>query len=147
MVGAEAPNPAPAAAGYGVREGDQRRPVDFDAHNATRTRTQRPGLTRQELPSLGDVIRRCRMDVCEAYFRSPVAAVEELSNASLRLGWLVAQGILTAPAAFDPLQEVAENLGLVRRYGQDEIQQAIACGPRLLASMLCNQESEGAPEC
>jgi hypothetical protein len=69
------------------------------------------------------------MDVCQAYMVSPLLAFEELKSASLKLAPLVLGSELTAPAAYDPLQEVAENLGLVDRFGQDAVQDAISYGP------------------
>jgi hypothetical protein len=77
------------------------------------------------------IILRSRLDVCEAYVRSPLLALEELASASLKLAPLVVLGELSAPEAYDPLQEVAENLGLVNRYGQDTVQAAISYGPRV----------------
>lgn len=81
--------------------------------------------------NLFPLILRCRFDVCAAFVDLPLAALDELAIASEKLALFVACGMLTAPAAYDPLQEVAENLGLVNRFGQDVVQAAIAYGPRL----------------
>lgn len=84
---------------------------------------------------LRPVIRQCRMDVCLAYVRAPALALEEISSASLRLTAFVHDGALSHHAAYDPLQEVAENLGLVRRFGQNEVQDRIAYGPQVYAAL------------
>ncbi len=79
---------------------------------------------------LAPVIRACRLEICEAYYRCPALAFEAVASASLKLTGYVHDGALMAPAAFDPIQECAENLGLVRLFGQDAVQDALAYGPR-----------------
>ena len=84
--------------------------------------------------SLGQLICDCRMAVCEAYlYDGPEAALVAVADASMTLAPLVAEGELLAPAAWDALQEVSENLTLVRIFGQDAAAHAIAFGPRVYA--------------
>lgn len=84
---------------------------------------------------LHDLVRDCRMSVCEAlYLSGPAGALAALAGASATLAPFVASGDLTTRAAWDPLQEVSKNLGLVRLYGQDVVQAAIASGPRIYAT-------------
>jgi hypothetical protein len=97
---------------------------------------QQWALACAQVPDLRQVIRDQRMKVCEAYCISPEDALDELARASLRLTEHVVAGGLSHRAAFDPLQEVAENLGLVDRwFGQDAVQEAIAYGPRCYAAL------------
>ena len=84
---------------------------------------------------LGQLIRDCRMMICESYmFDGPEAALAAIAAASLQLAPLVQNGLLLAAPAWDALQDVAENLTLVRRFGQDAVQEAIAFGPRVCAA-------------
>ncbi len=85
-----------------------------------------------ELVDLAAIIRSHRWTICEAYFYGGYqAALEAVAHASIDLcGWVRSRS-LTAPAAFDPLQEVSENLGLVRHFGQDAVQSAIVAGVKL----------------
>ena len=86
------------------------------------------------MTSLGQLIRDCRMAICEAYFYDgPQAALVAVADASMTLAPLVAEGEALATAAWDALQEVSENLTLVRIFGQDAVQHAIAFGPRVYA--------------
>jgi hypothetical protein len=73
-----------------------------------------------------------RLRVAEAFYHGGHdAALQAVAGASLDLASLVASGALLHHIAFDNLQEVAENLGLVRTFGQDAVQEAIATGPRV----------------
>ena len=60
-------------------------------------------------------LRDCRMAICEAYFfDGPQAALMAVATASNELAVLVAEWGLMPSAAWDTLQEVSENLTLVR---------------------------------
>lgn len=92
-----------------------------------------------DMLNLGEIIRDCRMSVCESYyFDGPQAALVAVADASLVLAPLVAEGDLLAQPAWDALQEVSDNLTLVRRFGQDAVQHAIAFGPRVYAAQKRN---------
>lgn len=87
--------------------------------------------------SLGDIVRDARMRVCEAYADDGAeAALEAVALAALDLALLVAEGALVQWCAWDALQEVSENLGLVRVFGQDTVQLAIAFGPTTYAAQI-----------
>lgn len=81
---------------------------------------------------LGNLVRGCRLAVCEKFMLGPDYALDEIASASLRLAPFVLSGSLLPCAAWDELQAVAENLGLVRIFGQDAVQAAIAFGPAVL---------------
>lgn len=84
--------------------------------------------------SLSLAILNLRVAVSEAYALSgPEDALAALTSASLQLAPYVAAGELLPSYAWDPLQEVAENLGLVDLFGQDAVQAALAFGPRVCA--------------
>jgi hypothetical protein len=84
------------------------------------------------MSELGQLLRDCRMRVCEAYYwDGPQAALAAVVDASIELAPLVADGELEATAAWDTLQDVAANLTLVEGFGQDVVQEAIAFGPRV----------------
>jgi hypothetical protein len=76
-----------------------------------------------------------RMEVCDAYyFEGPDAALLAVANASMVLTPLIAEGVLSPPLVWDTLQEVSENLTLVRIYGQEAVQEAMAFGPRVYSA-------------
>jgi hypothetical protein len=78
---------------------------------------------------LGDIVQSARLSVCEALvYRGQGGALEALVSASRLLASWVHQGGLLHCAAFDELQAVAENIGLVRAFGRDEIQRAMSDG-------------------
>ena len=64
-------------------------------------------------------------------YRGQTYTIEELTHASLELAPLIHEGGLMHSSAFDPLQECAENIGLVDRIGQDAIQIALDAGQRI----------------
>jgi hypothetical protein len=76
-----------------------------------------------------------RTEVCDAYyFDGSEAALLAVANASMVLAPLIAVGELSAPLVWDTLQEVSENLTLIRIFGQDAVQEALALGPRIYSS-------------
>jgi hypothetical protein len=80
-------------------------------------------------------LRDCRLEICEAYFYDgPHAALMAVATASNELAVLVAERDLMPSAAWDTLQAVSSNLPLVKLFGQDAVQEAIASGPRLYAT-------------
>lgn len=64
----------------------------------------------------------------------PRAALEQLSRSAFVIADLISTDELVAAGAYDNLQEVAENIGLVRRFGQDAVQAALVNGIDLLHS-------------
>ena len=75
------------------------------------------------------------MEVCDAYyFDGPEDTLLAVANASIVLAPLIAAGVLSAPLVWDTLQEVSENLTLIRIFGQDAVQEAMALGPRIYSS-------------
>ena len=81
-----------------------------------------------------DVDGWCR-SITEAFFEGgDRAALEELEMASLDVAPFVLNDELEPASAWDPLQEVAQNLGLVATFGQDCIQEVLASGPRICAA-------------
>jgi hypothetical protein len=71
-----------------------------------------------------------RCEIAEAYYRGgDCLALELLTSSSLRLYSHVIAGELSAIDLFDDLQECAANLGIAGR-GQDDVQAALAYGPR-----------------
>jgi hypothetical protein len=84
-----------------------------------------------ELINLGAILRHSRLTVCEAYFSGRHdAALAALAAASLRLYRYVENGSLIEAAAYDALQDVADNLGLAKVLGDDAVAFAIATGPQ-----------------
>ena len=80
-------------------------------------------------PSIDSVISDHRMEICSVfYFAGPEATLDAIGAIASIVANYVLQGRIEPADAFDPLQEVAENLGLVRRYGQDTVQAALAHG-------------------
>lgn len=74
----------------------------------------------------------CRAAICEAYYYDgPQAALMAVAEVSLEIAPLVIEGELAAASTWDSLQEVSENLTLVRIFGQDAVQEAIAFGMRV----------------
>lgn len=99
-----------------------------------RTGQRRPVTDNHAEFNIRAILREGRASISEAfYFESPEAALAQLTRLSLMLAPLVADGTLLVSAAWDPLQQCTENLGLVARFGQDAVQEAIAFGPRLHA--------------
>ena len=77
-----------------------------------------------------------RMEVSEVfYYDGPEAALVAVANASMVLAPLIAAGELSATLVWDTLQEVSENLTLIRIFGQDAVQEAMALGPRIYSSL------------
>jgi hypothetical protein len=90
-----------------------------------------------------------RMDVSETfYYDGPKAALVAVANASMMLAPLIDAGELSAAVVWDMLQEVSENLTLIRIFGLGVIQEAMAFGPRIYAAYRrrpqpCNVELKG----
>lgn len=78
-----------------------------------------------------------RLRVCEAYFYGgPELAMDWVELVSVDLAVEVEAGNLLHHIAWDNLQEVAEQLGLVSAFGQDAVQEAMAYGPRAIATAI-----------
>jgi hypothetical protein len=76
-----------------------------------------------------------RLSVCEAfYYEGPDAALAAVGAASMTLAPYVIGGALMHHVVFDALQEVSDNIGLVRTFGQDAVQRVLAAGPEAFAS-------------
>jgi hypothetical protein len=72
------------------------------------------------------------MEVCAAYnYEGPEAALLAVANASMLLAPLITTQVLSAPLVWDTLQEVSDNLTLIRIFGQNAVQEAMAFGPRV----------------
>ena len=76
-----------------------------------------------------------RMEICDDYFfEGPEAALLAVANASLLLAPLITTGVLSAPLVWDTLQEVSDNLTLIRIFGQNAVQEAMAFRPRVYSA-------------
>lgn len=64
------------------------------------------------------------------YYGGPVTALNAVEGVSHDIAPLVAHGEIMSHCAWDALQEVSHNIGLVSTFGQDRVQAAIASGPR-----------------
>jgi hypothetical protein len=97
--------------------------------------TDQRGWIGQAATELGDterIVADARLRVCEALVANGyTGAIQALASASFYLAPYVVNDDLLPAAAWDPLQEVAENLGLVAVFGQDATQEAIAFGMRI----------------
>ena len=100
-------------------------------HSAVHGGGEAHSLSASDVQADRDVLL-ARCEIAEAYYRGGDSlALDLLASSSIRLYSHVIAGELSAIDLFDDLQECAANLGIAER-GQDDVQAAIAYGPRRL---------------
>ena len=89
-----------------------------------------------ELVNLAAIIRQCRLQICEAYYRGGhEAALAALAAASIRLYRYVDNGSLIGKYPYEALCEVAAHLTLNRVLGDEAVAAAIDTGPQFYNSL------------
>ena len=137
-----------------AREGAAGAAPEREAGVRSLTREGRDGITRkmprksqvvdvagfpafsQVAVNLAQLLRHCRMVVCEAYVSGGSdAALAAVASGSIRLYRHVAAGDLLWKPAFRHLLQVSVNLGLVKKLGKRAVRIAIYAGPRLYSEL------------